>query len=121
MATVYVPQFPPRNSRNWVPDLTPAAEFGNLKYIFEADELFVGRPTTLLARAINELKNFNSKEDYIVWPPSSPLSLVTVVMALCHNNVWEINVLQWDRIRGTERGIYVPVRLSIPAAVEVLH
>lgn len=102
--------------------MASATNYGELQYLFDADEKFVGHMNTCIQKAMRLVKDFNVNEDYIVFPPSSPISLIITVMCLVYHGIEEVNFLYWDRIKNelNERvsGHYIPVKISLIDAKE---
>ena len=117
--TVYVTQQPMPNKLNWVPDLSPAAPYGKLVFVFAGDEAPFTAPNKSMTKAQDVLAHFNSKEDYLLWPNTGdPAAQWICIMALASMGVEEITFLYWSRVRhddGTRsrsKGNYVPVTIA---------
>ena len=118
--TVYVTQQPTPNRRNWQPDLSPAAEYGKIKYIFQGGEQPFTNPANAISVARKELRDFNPETDFICWPNSGdPASLYATIMCLVDKGHKEITFLYWNRNRDAngqplpDRGYYAPVKMSL--------
>lgn len=106
---------PPREGRASL-DLTPAAEFGHVEFIFNAGEqtsLSVGQSTRKAYALLTE-KKFGPK-DHLMWAGGDPCSLVIVTM-LAARIAGCVNWLRWERERFPEPGkprggFYMPVTI----------
>lgn len=121
MPTVYIPQQPMANRKTgWMPDLSSAAEYGKLEYIFNGGERIYALPGPSLFKARKALENFNPEEDYILWPGvGDPASLFATMIALMQHDPEKITFLYWDRKRNDDgsrdrhNGFYVPCNFII--------
>jgi|SRR3990172_11783882 len=122
MPIVYVPQYPQRSSTGWQPNMASATNYGELHYLFDADEQFIGHMNSCIQKGMRTLKNFKPEEDYVVFPPSSPIALIIIIMCLVYHGHEEINFLYWDRIKNDQNervsGHYIPVKISLIEAKE---
>lgn len=123
MSNVYIPQPPPPTRNGWVPDLSSAIEFGRLQYVFDAGEKVYALPGPSMFKARKALRDFNPKEDFILWPNTGdPASLwITLIVAMEHDPEF-IRFLYWDRKRTTSgerdgrKGFYVECKIPIKEA-----
>lgn len=116
--TVYIVQRPKPNRHNWTPDLSPALQYGPLKYIFDEDESVTKSPKAGMKKAAKALENFSS-DDFILWTGTGdPSTLFAVIMVLTAR-LDDIQYLSWSRNQnddGTwskEKGGYNPMTLSV--------
>lgn len=114
--SVFVIQTPKPGPKGYSYDISPALEFGQPIYVFEADEQpgLTPVPSTLKARRV--LENFNDR-DYILWAGGDPFAFAIVVAVAMEINNGKLHFLRWERKRGedgqrTGRGYYMAVRLS---------
>lgn len=110
----------PNRRTGWMPDLSSASEYGNIKYIFSGGEKVYALPGPSLFKASQELKGFNPKEDFVLWPGvGDPAALFTTIIAIMRFNPEKITFLYWDRKRDPEgnrsksQGFYVPCTITI--------
>lgn len=117
--TVYVTQQPRPNARNWVPNLEPATQYGELKYVFSGDEAVYCNPVSMMQECWDRLKDFDPDEDYILWPNTGdPAACWAVIMTIMSYGLDKIQFLYWDRKmdedgRRTNEGFYTPVILKL--------
>jgi hypothetical protein len=117
--TVFITQQPRPNNAGWTPNLTPAAKFGALEFIFEAEDKPFLNPTKALLRAQKALADFDPERDYILWPNSGdPAGAVSVFLALGSMDIDQVRLLYWDRKlengqRSTTEGFYTPITFKL--------
>ena len=118
MATVYITNNPaPSKRTGWRPDLTSAIQYGQIKFVFEAEDPVSKRPVQAMEQAIELLKDFDPYEDYLCWASSAdPISVYIVTMVLTgHYHHKDIQTLIWDRGGPDKKvGCYIPVTLRLP-------
>ena len=113
--TVYVIQQPVPNQHNWTPDLTPATEFGELKYIFGGGENVYALPGPMMKKAKKALLDFDPENDYLLWPNmGDPAALWTVCLVLPIMGFQKVRFLYWNRKRISgqrdyKNGFYAPI------------
>lgn len=95
---VFVTQQPKPNGRGWTPNLTPAAKFGALHYVFQSAD----RPGTdtewAMDTADDKLDDFNPLKDYVVWPQTGdPAAAWAVMLTLANRGLTQVQVLNWER------------------------
>lgn len=118
MGTVYVTQQPKPNRLGWTPNLSGAAEFGKLAYVFSGSDTPYCDPERAMDEARHALHSFDPDEDYVLWPNSGdPASIWVVLMTLSRFPINKIRFLYWERkmtggVRSRTDGFYSPV--SIP-------
>lgn len=125
---VYVVQRPkPKKNADgsvWEPNLAPAEEFGELKFLFEPTDNAFLQPTKALLEARRELANFNPHTDYILWPGvGDPATLYAVLLALGDRGLPFVNFLYWTRRvdpnsgeRVARGGSYYSIQFNLTAA-----
>ena len=116
--TVYVTQQPTPNRKGWQPDLSPAAQYGAIKYVFDADTPVSSNPNIAQELAVERLLDFNPDTDYICYPNSGdPTSYAMVSGTLAWLGYEQFTVLAWNRDRDAQgnprrdRGYYTPVTI----------
>ena len=118
--TVFVSQRPIPNSNGWVPDLSPAKKFGELKYVFEPDDkLFENSTSPDITKKLTEkFFVFDESEDFLLCPIFvDPVANWLCITHLCSAfGCYKINFLYWNRsikkgVRNKERGFYKPVEI----------
>ena len=115
MARVFVTQQPRRNSQGWQPNLSPAAQFGAIHYVFEAGEQPFSNTGWAMVHAAKVLRDFNPEEDYVLWPNTGdPAAAWAVMIVLALRGLSKIKTLYWERKlvgnrRDTRSGFYSPV------------
>lgn len=117
--TVYVVQQPVPNRKNWVPDLTPANEFGAIEYVFKSDDNVYALPGPMMKKAQKIFKDFDPNNDYLLWPNTGdPAALWTCCFALAILGFDKISILYWNRKRISgqrdyQQGFYVPITYDL--------
>lgn len=116
--TVFVIQEPSPNRNNFMPDLSSAAEYGKLEYVFFSDEQVFADTGNSREAAREVLADFNPKHDYILWPGMGDYAaFAQTINALRDNGVEEFSMLYWNRKRNTDggrsrtKGFYTPCKL----------
>lgn len=122
--TVYIVQRPTRNSSGWEPDLSTAAEYGALEYVFEANEKVYALPGPSLRKAKKILEKFDHENDHILWPNiGDPMAFAAWMLALGQTMIERqipfVSFLQWNRKRNEDGtrdpriGFYVPCKFVL--------
>ena len=116
--TVFITQRPvPRKDSNWLPDISSAAQYGKIEYVFEANLPLYTSPDKSLKEAQRILQNFDPEQDYLLWPNSGdPSSMWTCIMAITVLGFHRINFLYWNRklVDGQRNGgFYAPVSYNL--------
>lgn len=117
-ATVYVTQQPIPNNKNWVPNLSPALQYGKLAYVFDGGQQIFSNPNVEIVRAKSRLEDFDPDRDFLLWPNSGdPAALWVCQHALAGMGLPYISYLYWERgledgQRSTKAGFYSPVRIE---------
>jgi hypothetical protein len=101
-----------------MPDLSSAASYGKLDYIFNGGEKVFALPGPSRFKARKKLEGFNPEEDYILWPGvGDPIAYAIVIDILASMDVDFYSLLNWDRKRSPDgtresgQGFYVPIRI----------
>lgn len=102
-------------------DVSPATEYGTLRFIFDSYENPSSRPVEALEKIRNIFEDFNEAEDYIVWSGGDPLALLLTGYVLYEKSL-PIKYLRFERLRTrpepganpaavnqNKSGYYVPV------------
>lgn len=119
--SVYVVQQPVPNQHGWVPDLTPATEFGAIKYIFDGGENVYALPGPMMKKAQSILRDFDPENDYILWTNmGDPAALWTTCFSLVLLGFSKVRILYWNRKRVSgkrdyKNGFYVPITYDLKA------
>lgn len=118
--TVFVIQQPSLNSRGWMPDLSSAASYGNIEYIFLGGEKVYALPGPSLFKARKVLREFDPDKDFVLWPGmGDPMAYAVAMIALSELGLDHIKFLYWDRTRDSDggrtghKGFYVPIPIHI--------
>lgn len=111
--TVFFVNEPMQSPRHKPRDITPALEFGEIKYVFTINDESPSRDAAKgVAHAEKILENFDPLVDHIAWAGGDPYSLVVVsaVLAAKHE---QFSYLTWDRTFDEETqtrvGQYLPL------------
>lgn len=112
--SVYVSQQPVPNRHQWVPNLEPATKYGALKFIFQGEDQPYMKPQKSLAQAKEILKDFDSDQDYLLWPNTGdPAAMWCAILALTSIGVEVIPFLYWNNPRGNKVGYYAPMQINL--------
>ncbi len=118
--TVFAPQHPFPNKNGFTPDISSAAEYGPLEFVFASGEKVHMIASPSLEKARRVLKNFNPDVDYILWPGNTcPVAWTLMNIALTELNLEHLTILKWDRKRNDEgqrdgrSGYYTPIRINV--------
>jgi len=115
MSRVFVTQQPRPNASGWTPNLTPASDFGTLRFVFEPEQRPSASPNQALRHAQVVLKDFDPDEDFVLWPNTGdPSAAWAVMLALAKKGVERIQTLYYERslvngVRDRRNGFYTPV------------
>ena len=114
--SVFVAQTPKAGPQGYTYDISPALEFGQPVYVFEAQDQPGLAPVPSLRRAREIMRDFND-DDYILWAGGDPYALALVIAVAMEINNGKAQFLRWERSRDqnnkrTGRGYYIPVRLN---------
>lgn len=118
---VFVIQRPKPNTKGWTPNLTPAAQYGSIRYIFEPEDQVTAKTTWAMNRAESVLEDFCCERDFILWPyTGDPAAFMATMLVLgqMSDDVPFVNALVWERNlvngqRSKDNGFYSPVRFDL--------
>lgn len=126
MATVFVAQKPKPGPQGNTYDVSPATEYGEVQFIFDAYQNPSANPRVSLEQVRLALTKFNPETDHIVLAGGDPYAAVLVGFIICELGL-PIKYLRFERLRtrpsvGEEpnttpaksSGYYIPVEM--PAA-----
>jgi len=118
--TVYVIQPPPKNRHGWSPDLSSAAEYGEIQFVFDDRDRVYALPGPSLFKARKIAAVFDCDKDYILWPNiGDPMALACFLLAMKDKDMPHCNFLYWNRkrnedgTRDSHSGYYVPVKFNL--------
>ena len=122
MAQVFITQQPTPNKNGWTPDLSSAAEYGTLKFVYPAKMQVNARIDECVQMAIDTLASFDAEEDYILFPNTGdPASKYVILMVLGnYYGFHKLSFLYWSRKRDENgaivqnRGFYMPITIEMP-------
>jgi hypothetical protein len=114
---VFVTQKPKPNSKGWTPNLSPAAEYGAIHYVFQSSDAAFGNPDAAISAAKRKLESFDAEKDYVLWPNSDPAAFMAVILALAKKGVHKIQMLYWERKledgkRSSSEGFYSTITFN---------
>jgi hypothetical protein len=116
---VFVTQQPKPNGRNWTPNLTPAAQYGGIHYVFSANAKPFCDADMALKIAERVLTDFNPARDFVLWPNTGdPIAAWAVMIALARKGLDKIRILNWERklvngSRSSSEGFYTPITFTL--------
>ncbi len=117
--SVYIPQQPLPTRTGWMPDLSPATKYGELKFVFGGGEVVYTNPAKAIKIARQKLKDFNPDRDFICWPSSGdPASIYITVQVLSAMGYHKLTYLCWNRRRDKNgnvikaSGYYCPIEIN---------
>ena len=125
--TVWVIQQPVPNRQGWMPDFSSAIEYGEIQYIFGANEKVYALPGPSLFKARKLLRErFNSEKDYVLWPNTGdPMACIIACMVLGEMEFDDVKCLYWNRKRDedgnrdSKSGFYFPINVSLNEKKEI--
>lgn len=102
--TVYVIQKPKQGPNGNTYDISPAKEYGEIKFIFDAYDNCSSNPEQSYQKLVDFLDNeFNVDEDYVLWAGGDPYALVLAGYAFGRTNC-KLRFLRWERYRRKPDG-----------------
>jgi hypothetical protein len=118
--SVFVVQMPKPGPRGYVYDISPALQFGQPIYVFDAQDQPGLTPVPSMFHALKVLKDFGD-DDYLLWAGGDPAGLAIAALAAGRANKGRFKFLRWERERDNEgkrngRGFYIPIVLSLGGA-----
>lgn len=120
--TVYVVQKPKPGPQGITYDITPAEEYGEIKFIFDAYENPSSHPMSAIKKVRDVLNDFDIHTDYIVAAGGDPYGLFLLGYVMSEFN-YPLRWLRFERLKqrpvpgkvGMEdqktTGYYVPVEM----------
>lgn len=124
MPTVFVVNQPtPRRSPNgFVYDVSPALQYGEVKFVFTADRPSPSDdPEGAVLHAERVLADA-TEDDFLVWAGGDPMGLVIVSSILADITQGPIRYLRWERAREngerTGGGYYAPILINVYPTTE---
>lgn len=116
MNKVFIMQEPIPNGKGWKPDLSPAAQFGPIHFIFGVEDRPYADPKRAMRKALDILKKyeFDPDKDFLCHHNASdPAATWIISSLLTAMGVKEIKYLYWQKSREVgESGYYIPVTIS---------
>ena len=106
------------NPRHWTPDLAPAAKFGAVHFIFDADERPYASTFEAMDKIADRLQDFDPATDYICWSNAGDPAGMWLIMAYLGRHHPCFRVLYWSRGKGrdgnmtNENGYYFPIEID---------
>lgn len=131
MSTVFIvnqPREVPQSANRATYNVSPAMEYGNIRFIFTQDKF--PSPSADLVNAIEHawecLKDYDCENDFIVWAGGDPISMLIVAPILYEVSTGVVKYLKYERGRDddgrpTGKGYYVPLVVGVfnePASEE---
>ena len=119
-AVVFVTQEPrPSLKHNWMPDLSSAAMYGPIQYVFTGEDRLRYLPGPAWTKAKEVMSKFRFDIDYFLWPKDTDhLALYFCLVALAQRGMTELKILRWQRSftrededRPRAVGAFVPMTL----------
>jgi hypothetical protein len=124
MEKVFIIQHPkPRAKDGWQPDLSPAANYGQLRFVFDADDKIYADPATAMKKAVERLKEFDAETDFLCWTNfADPAGLWLVIQLLAAGGCKKLRYLYWSRGKRAggmtnDAGYYFPVEIDVAMAL----
>lgn len=123
MPSVYIinqPRENPRSRFGTSYDVSPAMQYGEIKFVFTEDEF--PSPSADLKRAVehawNVLADFDAESDYVVWAGGDPISMLIVAPILFDIAQDNVRYLKFERGRGVngekiQAGYYMPKTVTL--------
>lgn len=126
MPRVYVIQVPnPGGHRKATYDTTPAEQYGQINYIFEAGFSPSLSPAKAIEIARKALAYFDSDTDFLVWAGGDPAGMMLVgAVAFSQSVNGDLKWLKWENNRDPETrqpngsGHYIPITFPLSLLAE---
>lgn len=103
-----------------LPDLTPLAEYGDIKVIIDGGEYPSFKPGAAWIRVSERLADFDAEHDYVAWAGGDTLSAVMVGSVLTQLGHRMFRWLRFERAvdpttkrRVNNTGKYTPVEVTL--------
>lgn len=117
MPNVFLIQQPPPTGRGWTPNLAPASCHGQLRVLLGSNEKPVFNPDRCLSLLRQKLRDFDPREDKLLWAGGDALSLLLVGAVLGELGHRTLTYLRYDRRRddvgSVVGGDYLPVTVNL--------
>lgn len=100
-------------------DVSPAAVYGDIIFVLSAGDRTCSNPELSSEKLERDLKNFNYKEDFIVWAGGDPLSAIITGMVMVKLGIMKYRFLRFEKTQGTRvsggavTGFYSPVEVNL--------
>lgn len=120
--TCYIVAKPKPGPQGNTYDVSPAQEYGEIEFIFDAYENPSANPRTSIEKIRLKLGHFNPKTDYIVTAGGDPYAAILVGYVMCELNL-PLRYLRFERLRSRasadmglvnpnqKSGYYIPVEM----------
>ena len=97
----------PAGRASW--DVSPAAYFGDIVYIFEANSEPPVRDRENAIQRAHDVLQDASPDDFIVWAGGDPFGMVLASSILAEYTNGQFNYLMWDRMARS----YAPIPVEL--------
>jgi hypothetical protein len=120
MGRVFITQQPKPNHVGWMPNLSPAMQFGRFVYVFSSDSAPWTNPDEAIETAAAALAKFDPEEDYLLYPNSGdPAAMWIILLVLARFSISKLKILYWERKlvdgeRSRKDGFYSPITIKLP-------
>lgn len=113
MAKVYVLQ-----ATRYQADVSPAAVYGEIRFVLSAGDRTSSNPELSLDKLRRSLREFNTREDFIVWAGGDSLSSIMTGMVLVELGITKFRYLRFEKNRNNRpgqppTGFYSPVEVNL--------
>ena len=119
--TVFIACKPKPGPQGNTYDVSPATEYGEVKFIFDAYENPSSNPRASIEKIRMALNSFDAQKDYVTTAGGDPYAAILVGFVLCEMNL-PLKYLRFERLRsraaeGTDphqvikSGYYLPVEM----------
>jgi hypothetical protein len=116
---VFITQQPAPNRSGWTPNLTPAAKYGALEFVFASEDKPFLDTTRALVVARAALLDFDPERDFVLWPNTGdPAAAWAVMLVLGNKGIRKVRTLYFERSmtngeRDGRNGFYTPVVFNL--------
>jgi len=110
MSRVYVIQ-----STRYQADVSPAQVYGTIEFVLGPSDRTSSSPEISLSRLREGLRNFDPRQDYILWSGGDPLSCMLTGWILSEMGVDSFRYLRYEKADPRKVGsspFYVPVSIT---------
>jgi len=99
-------------------DVSPAAVYGEIIFVLSAGDRTCSNPELSAEKLTKALKDFNYREDFIVWAGGDPLSAIVTGLVLSNLGMKKFRFLRFEKNRHTKpgqpvTGFYSPVEVNL--------